>query len=59
MHNRNQFVVWFQDGILVWMPTVTLVRTSLNGLYESVDGTSVMDLFGIAWIPVAITPHLP
>ena len=59
MHNRNQFVMWFQDGILVRMPTVTLVRASLNGLDESVDGKSVMYLFGIAGIPVAITPHFP
>ena len=41
------------------MPAVTLVRAGLYRLYESVDGKSVMDLFGIAWIPVAITPHFP
>ena len=41
------------------MPTVTLVRASLDRLYEGVDGKPVMDLFGIAWVPVAIIPHFP
>ena len=59
MHNRNQFVVWFQDGIFFWMPTVTLVRAGLNGSYESVDGKSVMDSLEVAWHPVAVIPHFP
>ena len=59
MHNRNQFVVWFQDGILFWMPTVTLVRAGLNGSYECVDGKSVMNSLEEAWHPVAVIPHFP
>ena len=58
MHNRNKFVVWFQNGILFWMPTVTLVRASLDGSEESVDGKSVMQPLGMG-PSVGVIPHFP